>query len=117
MSLLNSGPHSVIVTPKVTVRGSLGSEQVDGEPVTVPRVAVQPTMIEEDLTSEGTSAASTYRLIGRGAWPGGPLSKVEVVSGPHLGTYDQDGPARVYGMSPRTAHYDVLLRRRGEADR
>ena len=53
-------------------------------------------------------------MIGRGTWPGGTHARVIVVDGPHKGEYDQQGEAVVHGMTPRTEHYVVRLKRRGQ---
>lgn len=111
MSILDNGPHTVIVTPMVTTRGSLGSKTVPGEPVTLTGVAVQA------VTTRGEDAGEarvdvTYRVIGRGCWPGGHKSIVEVVDGPRLGLFDQEGEAAMAGMSARVQHFDVAIRAR-----
>lgn len=113
MALIDNGPHAVTVTPMVTVKDSMGSTTTPGAPVSVPRVAVQPVSAEE-AESLGVQARTSYRVIGRGPWPGGINSTVTVDAGPYAGrTFDQSGEARIYGMSPRTAHFDVLMTARG----
>lgn len=113
MSLLDRGPHAVTVTPMVEVNDGMGSTLEPGEPVPVPRVAVQPVSAEES-EALGVQALTSYRVIGRGPWPGGMNSTVLVDAGPFAGrVFDQSGEARVYGMSPRTAHFDVLMTARG----
>lgn len=110
MSLFLTNPHTVEVRPAVLRDGDLSRRVEYQDPVTVTRVAVQP------LSSTETDETSTdeYKVIGRGAWPGGTHARVRVVDGPHQGEYDQQGEAVVHGMSPRTAHYVVRLRRRGQ---
>ena len=113
MGLIHRGPHTVTVTPRVKVTDSMGTTIRDGTPVQVTGVAVQPVSAEES-EALGTQALTTYRIIGAGQWPGGVQSKVRVDVGPYTGrTFDQQGEARVYGMSPRTAHFDVLVTARG----
>lgn len=117
MSLLLRGPHTVVVTPRIAVKGSMGTEYVLGDPVTVPNVAVQPVEAAE-AEGLGVQVSTSYRVLGLpGAWPGGPLSRVEVVTGPRPGMYAQHGEARSYGMSPTTAHFDVMITAQGAEDR
>lgn len=109
MSLLDRGPHAVTVTPMVEVKDSMGTTLEPGDPIHVGGVALQPVSAEE-AEALGVQARTSYTLIGRGDWPGGVNSTVTVTAGPYEGrTFDQSGEARIYGMSPRTAHYDVTL--------
>lgn len=113
MSLLDRGPHAVTVTPMVKVSDSMGTTIEPGTPVAVDNIAVQPVSADE-AEALGVQARTSYRVIGRGPWPGGINSTVRVDAGPYAGrTFDQDGEARIYGMSPRTAHFDVLITSRG----
>lgn len=109
MNLLSHGPHAVTVTPMVKITDSMGTSIEPGEPIEVTRVALQPVEAAE-AEALGVQALTTYRVIGRGQWPGGIDSTVRVDSGPYAGRqFDQSGEARLYGMSPRTAHFDVLI--------
>ena len=112
VSILDRGPHVVEVTTKVKSEGSLGTEYKSGPPVVVRNVAVQPVSAEESQEL-GITARTTYRIIGRGEWPGGVMSTVKILTGPTSGVFDQHGVARYYGMSGRTAHYDVFIIQRG----
>lgn len=115
MSLLDNGPHQVEVISREVVEDKLGRTVKDSTPVVVRGVAVQPVTADE-ATAFGVQAQSSYRVIGRGNWPGGLHSKVRVLVGPEAGRlFDQSGEARVYGMSRRTAHFDVLITARGAA--
>lgn len=110
MSLLDRGPHSVTVTPMVTVGDSMGTTLQPGTPVAVEHIAIQPVSAEES-EALGIAVSTSYRIIGRGGWPGGVHSRVLVDVGPNAGrTFDQHGDAREYGMSPRTAHFDVVIK-------
>ncbi len=109
MSLLDRAPHTLTVTPKILETDRYGgTKTVDGEPVEV-RGSVQPVSSEES-GALGVQVDTTYRFIGR-TWPGGPHSTA-LWDGR---TFDQQGEARRYSMSPRTAHVDVLLTARGAA--
>ena len=113
MTLLDRGPHAVTVTPMVKVKDSMGTSIEPGDPVPVAGVAVQP-MDATEAEALGVQARTSYRVIGRGPWPGGINSTVRIDTGPYAGrTFDQNGEARIYGMSPRTAHFDVLITSRG----
>ena len=118
MSLLDRGPHVVRVTPMRPTPSSLGTRYVAGEPVLVRNIAIQAVMTRRtDATDEietiGTQAEVAYRIIGRGNWPGGPMSRVEVLVGPVPGIFDQRGEPGYSNMSHRTAHYDVVITARG----
>lgn len=113
MPIIDRGPHTVVVTPMVVTQGAMGDKTTPGDPVVVPLVAVQSVSAAELERVRLTDTREVYQVIGRGTWPGGALSLVEVTVGPRLGVFDQQGPARQYGMSPRTQHYDVLISARG----
>lgn len=115
MSLLDRGPHTLIVTPVVQTTDRYGEDALtDGAPITVTGCSMQPMTMEE-ATAAGAQAATTYRVICR-QWPGSLSSSAVVVHGPPgtVGrTFDQQGEPRHYGMNPRTAHDDVVLTARG----
>lgn len=118
MSLLRSGPHSVLVIPNWVVVDELGSELSGDEPPSqVDGVMIQPVSSADSDLALGTVGADVYRVIGAGTWPGGPYSTVFIQDGPPnmVGReFDQDGPARIHGASPRTAHFTVTIKgRRG----
>ena len=103
MSLL-TGKHTVTVTPKVKTRDQYGDWALTpGVPVQV-RCSVQPVGAEE-AEALGVQASTTNRVIGRGIWPGGVHSTV--LWGGR--SWDQHGEVRQYSMSPRTAHYDLII--------
>lgn len=107
MSLLDRGPHTVVVTPKVEVPDRYGgTSYVDGDPVNV-RGAMQPVSADES-EGLGVQADTSYRFIGRD-WPGG-IHATAVWAGR---IFDQEGEARRYSMSARTTHVDVILTVRG----
>lgn len=110
MSLFDTNPHTVQVRPAVLKQGDLARRVEYADPVTVTRVAVQPL----GSTETDTTSTDEYKVIGRGTWPGGTHARVIVVDGPHQGEYDQQGEAVVHGMTPRTEHYVVRLKRRGQ---
>ena len=110
MSLLDRGPFTVEVVTMTTVQDGMGSTLVPSIPVTVTGLQMQPVSSEE-ADALGTTALTTFRLIGRGPWPGGPHSRVTVTGGPHsVGRmFDQRGEARLYGNGRLTRHVDVLI--------
>lgn len=112
MALLDRNPHQVTVTPMVTVEDSMGSTLQPGTPVTL-QVAIQPLNATE-AEALGVQGKLSCRVIGRSGWPEGVSSKVHVDEGPYAGrTFDQEGEPRRYGMTDRTAHYDVTITSRG----
>lgn len=111
--LLDRNPHRVTVTPMRTVKDSMGSTVVPGDPIDL-EVFIQPLGSDEvsDLGLE--QSTMSCRVIGRDGWPEGVSSKVLVTKGPYEGrTFDQEGEPRWYGMSPRIHHYDVIITSRG----
>ncbi|WP_165831858.1 hypothetical protein [Brachybacterium endophyticum] len=91
----------------------MGSTVEPGAPVTVGHIAIQPVDAAE-AEALGVQARTSCRVIGRGPWPGGINSTIRIDAGPYEGrVFDQDGEARIYGMSPRTGHFDVLITSRG----
>lgn len=114
MTLLD-GPDSVTVTPKVKGEGDYGTRLVDGAPVRVDRVAVQPArgaaMSENETAyAAGDQVRVDLIVFGRGRWPGGPHSTVRVETGPYAGLlFDQNGLPEMHARSRATAHYQVAL--------
>lgn len=108
MSFLDRGPHTVVVTPKLKVLNRYNDyDLVDGIPVTVSGVSVQP-VARRTLNSlgNGTQVNSTHRIIGRGPWPGGVHSTIEYDGR----VWDQSGEAEVHNTGWRTHHFTVLIR-------
>lgn len=111
MSLLSRGPHTVRVRTAKKSKGSMGTTVTYAPAVTVPHVRIQPISSTE---TEGAvnQAVITYKVMGVGVWPGGTQSHVEVVKGPYVGEYDQQGEPVYHDDSPMTRHYAVYLRKR-----
>lgn len=104
VSLLD-GRHTVTVTPKVAAgKDSVnGTRYVDGTPVLV-KCNVQPIGTDE-ANNIDLQVHTVYRVVGRGAWPGGSKATISWNGRP----FDQLGEALVYSMSPRTGHYELLM--------
>lgn len=110
--LLDRNPHRVTVTPMRTVKDSMGSTVVPGDPIDL-EVFIQPLSSDEQADL-GLQSKTTCRVIGREGWPEGVSAKVLITKGPYQGrTFDQEGEPRRFGMSPRIYHYDVLITSRG----
>lgn len=110
--LLDRNPHRVTVTPMRVVKDSMGSTLVPGDPISL-EVFIQP-LGSDEVNDLGLQSKTSCRIIGRDGWPDGISAKVHIDKGPYEGrTFDQDGEARRYGMSPRTYHYDVIITSRG----
>lgn len=104
MSLLDRGKELLVVRPMVKTKNEYGTwDLVPGPPVSV-MAAVQPVTVEE-VEAIGTTADTTKRVIGRGPWPGGLHSVIEWDGR----EWDQKGENRDYRMSPRTAHFDIIM--------
>lgn len=111
VSLLDRGVHEVVVTPRVKTVGEYGETVLaDGLPVAVSGCQVQPVTAEE-AESLNVSATTTYRVVGRGPWPGGLVSQVSW----NGRLWDQVGEARVYTNGRRTAHFDAIIQARTTA--
>jgi hypothetical protein len=109
VSLLDRGPHLLDIYPETTTTDDLGNVVVGPAPTPVRvRMAVQP-ITSDEVDVVGQQTTTTYRAIARTA-PLGAWALVRWI--------DQDmwcdvvGEPRLYGMSPRTAHVDAVLRRR-----
>lgn len=110
--LLDRNPHRVTVTPMRVVKDSMGSTLVPGDPISL-EVFIQP-LDSDEVDDLGLQSKTSCRIIGRDGWPDGISAKVHIDKGPYEGrTFDQDGEARRYGMSPRIYHYDVIITSRG----
>ncbi|MFC7330816.1 MULTISPECIES: hypothetical protein [Nocardiopsidaceae] len=110
MSLLDSGAELVEIYPQVLTTDDLGNEvwAPADDPVVI-RCSIQPVTSDE-LSAVGQDLVTTYRLIARTA-PLGPWARVRWVNNANT-WWDVIGTPRRYGMSPRTAHVDALLRQR-----
>lgn len=107
--LLDTGRETVTVTPQIKmIDGIGGSKYVDGNPVTVPRVMVQPVTTAE-LAEMGLQPVTTFRVIGRGPWPGGSRSRVDWRGR----TFRQVGEHSVYVSGIATQHVDVIIQAEG----
>lgn len=110
MSLLDRGAETLDVYPEVTTTDDLGNVVVGpaSEPVRI-TASVQPVTSDE-LAAAGQDLVTTYRLIARTA-PVGAWARIRWVN--YGGSWwDVIGKPRRYGMSPRTAHIDAILRER-----
>lgn len=110
MSLLDRGAETLDVYPEVTTTDDLGNVVVGpaSEPVRI-TASVQPVTSDE-LAAAGQDLITTYRLIARTA-PVGAWARIRWVN--NGGSWwDVIGKPRRYGMSPRTAHIDAILRER-----
>lgn len=110
MSLLDRGAETLDVYPEVTTTDDLGNVVVGpaSEPVRI-TASVQPVTSDE-LAAAGQDLITTYRLIARTA-PVGAWARIRWVN--YGGSWwDVIGKPRRYGMSPRTAHIDAILRER-----
>jgi hypothetical protein len=68
----------------------------------------------EESDALGLQASTTFRVIGRGPWPGGLYSRIAWQQDPSAEReFDQVGEARIYSVRRRTAHFDVILKARG----
>lgn len=110
MSLLDRGAETLDVYPEVTTTDDLGNVIV-GPAETPVRItaSVQPVTSDE-LAAAGQDLVTTYRLIARTA-PVGAWARIRWVNAGGS-WWDVIGKPRRYGMSPRTAHIDAILRER-----
>ena len=105
MSLLN-GPHTVLVFTKERVEDEMGYELVDRPPIRLTGVTVQAYFGQSGAIDEypdGTQVRSSFKVFGRGHWPGGLNSVIRVENGTHAGReFDQDGELSLIHISVPT---------------
>lgn len=105
-SLLDNGPETLTVQARRQVEDSLGAARWvdDGPPVPAVGYMVQPVTSAE-ANDLGLEAIESYRVIGRGPWPGG-MHSVITWDGR---TWDQRGPARRHRSGLATHHVVVII--------
>jgi hypothetical protein len=110
MSLLDRGEQVLDIYPETTTTDDLGNVVVAPAPEPVRITASVQPVTSDELSAVGQDLLTTYRLIARTA-PVGAWARIRWVS--DGGTWwDVIGRPRKYGMSPRTAHIDAILRER-----
>jgi hypothetical protein len=109
VSLLDRGPHTLTVTPRTRTKDALGAAVWTPSTPVEARGAMQPVSATES-TELGLTTETVYRFLGR-TWPGDVHAEVSWNGRP----FEQVGEAKVHGMSPRTAHVEVILKARGAA--
>lgn len=114
MSLLDNGPHTVIVYPMVVDgKTKYGTPNlVRGEGITLENVTVQNygSGSLSGLESDTEDSVNDQHVIrGKQIWPGGTHSIVEWDGV----EYDQKGLAKEYRQGVRTGHFMVRVKRRG----
>lgn len=108
MSLLDTGPHTVLVQQRVASENSRGQTVYtnvgDATPV---RCSVQPLSASE--SGFGGLQAVTKRFIVSRTWPGDILSSIT------FDGYDWDtvGDPQHLDMSPATDHWEIIIEKRG----
>ncbi|WP_378144812.1 hypothetical protein ACFJGV_15145 [Cnuibacter sp. UC19_7] len=110
MSLLDQPPHTVTVQNRVRTRGAHG-ETLTPSGAPVPAYgSLQPLSATESALFDGTVALTQKRFICRD-WPGNADSEVTAADG----VYDCVGDPQHRTMSPRTAHWEITLKRRADS--
>lgn len=114
MSLLTSGPDTVICLPRVIVgQDRTGSNVLGpGEPVTYYGVSVQPAGLAAFGRAEDPGYVNVDYVLLKApepAWVGGPHSTV-MWNGVE---YDQVGVVKIFGRGRRSRHEEVKLKARG----
>lgn len=110
MSLLDRGAETLDVYPEVTTTDDLGNVVVGPADTPIRITASVQPVTSDELAAAGQDLITTYRLIARTA-PVGAWARIRWVN--NGGTWwDVIGRPRRYGMSPRTAHIDAILRER-----
>jgi hypothetical protein len=107
VSIRNTPRHTVMVQRRRRVKGSAGQGEFenDGLPVTV-RGNVHPVSTSEtiDYGLQGTDLRRLHCLN----WPGDSRSNVTFDGA----SWDVAAPPQHFDMSPSTAHWEVLLRKK-----
>jgi len=108
MSLLTNPKHSLTVQRYAKTEGSIGQNDYSpaGDPVTV-RGNKHPLTAEE-TTNYGLQNFTTVAFHCL-TWPGDQHSMISLDGS----DWEQIGDPKLYGMSTRTQHYEVILKKRG----
>lgn len=107
MSLRNTPRHTVTVQRRRPVKGSAGQTELvkDGPPITV-RGNMHPVSTAETV-QYGTQITDLRRFHSL-TWPGDSRSEITFDGAP----WDVAAPPQHFDMSPSTAHWEVLLRKK-----
>lgn len=116
--LVERGPHSVTVYPRVVVETEMGRIASYGDPVTVERVRVSPRTANVTASADGQRFVTTeFRIVGSGEWPGNDGAKVVIEEGPapYVGReLFQYGDVLARNSNPRVEYYSVVCRGRDD---
>lgn len=114
--LVDNGPHSVDVYPRVEADTELGPVRKEGEVQRVFRVRVSARTPDVVAGTDGARFPTTlFRIVGSGVWPGNDGARVVVTEGPYVGkSLFQVGETVYRASNARTAHYVVTCRGREE---
>jgi hypothetical protein len=113
MSRLGDDNEDVIVIPKIGEKTKYNTwRRVDGEPVLMEGVSVQPFNAGTQGNLEGVMedrVNDQFQIRGPGVWPGGVHSQVEWRGK----LYDQIGEPKQYRQGYFTKHFVVRIASRG----
>lgn len=115
MSLRNSPRHTVRVQPRTKAPGVLGQNRwtAAGAPAVVSCNVHPLTAVERvDMGLQNTDSRKVYHY--GISWPGDSHCSITVDG--MAGEWDQTGPAVYYGIGSLSAHWEVVITRRGGGD-
>ena len=105
MSMLTTPPHVVEVQRREPVKGAHGTSFVPiGDPVEVP--CTVRAVSASEMNVDGLTAL-TLRRVMSASWPGDIYSVMSW--GGDL--WEQQGDAQLFDGSPRTRHWEVVIRK------
>lgn len=112
--LVERGPHSVDVYPRIEEETDLGPVRKEGPVQHVSMVRVSARTADVVADTDGARFPTTlFRIVGAGAWPGNDGARVVVTEGPYPGkSLFQIGETVYRASNARTAHYVVTCRGR-----
>lgn len=108
MSLLTRPKHSLTVQLYEEVAGSVGQKEFQPVGAEIPVRGNKHPLTAQETEDYGLQNFTTTNWHST-SWPGDQHSRVTLEGA----EWDQIGEAKLFDMSERTRHYEVILRKRG----
>lgn len=108
MSLLTRPKHELMVQLYVKSPGSIGQNEYEPTGDPVPVKGNKHPLTAQEVEANGLQNFTTVNWHSI-KWPGDEHCRVTLDNA----EWDQIGEAKLFAMSTRTLHYEVILRKRG----
>lgn len=108
MSLLTNPKHKLTVQPYQETPGSIGQETYEPVGAPIPVRGNKHPLTAQETEDNGLQNFTTTNFHCL-SWPGDQHCRVTLDGA----EWDQIGEAKLFDMSTRTRHYEVILRKRG----